>query len=212
MIINHIALLAIAAGVICSIVIVIDLLGHPQHMKIMNVVWPATALYSGPLVLLFYFSIGRKTAKSKPFWQSVLTGTLHCGAGCTLGDLAAANLLVLFPLQLFGNQLAAEWAVEYFAAFILGIIFQYYAIKPMKNVSVKDAFIAALKADTLSLTFWQIGMYGWMAVSYFLIFHRILKASEPVFWMMMQFGMMLGLVTAFPINWWLIKKGIKEAM
>lgn len=210
--INHIALLAIAVGVICSIVIVIDLFGHPQHMNIMNVVWPAAALYSGPLGLLFYFGIGRKTAKNKPFWQSVLTGTLHCGAGCTLGDLAAANLLVLFPLQLFGNKLATEWAVEYVAAFILGIIFQYYAIKPMKNVSVKDALIAALKADTLSLTFWQIGMYGWMAVSYFLIFHRILKASEPVFWMMMQFGMMLGLVTAFPINWWLIKKGIKEAM
>jgi hypothetical protein len=29
---------------------------------------------------------------------------------------------------------------------------------------------------------------------------------------MMQIAMVLGFITAFPTNWWLIKKGIKEAM
>ena len=33
-----------------------------------------------------------------------------------------------------------------------------------------------------------------------------------MFWFMMQIAMAIGLVTAFPSNWWLIKKGIKEAM
>jgi len=212
MIIRDVAQLAIGTGLICAAVIITDIVRHPLEMKIMNVVWPVTALYSGPIGLLLYLYIGRKQTKNKPFWQSVLTGTLHCGGGCTLGDLLAANLLLLFPLKIFGSQLAAEWTVEYIAAFTLGIIFQYYAIKPMKNLSIKEGFAAALKADALSLTFWQIGMYGWMAISYFLIFHRLLKATEPVFWLMMQFGMLLGLITALPVNWWLIKKGIKEAM
>lgn len=183
-------------------------------MKIMNVVWPVTALYSGPLGLWLYFYLGRKSNQKvkSPFWQSVLTGTLHCGAGCTLGDLLAANILLMVPFVLFGSKLAGEWVIEYLAAFTIGVIFQYYAIKPMKNLGPGKALVAALKADALSLTCWQIGMYGWMAISNFLIFHRVLRASEPVFWLMMQIGMIFGFLTALPINGWLIKNGIKEAM
>lgn len=206
---------------ICSmIVIAVDIIKHPQMMKIMNVVWPVTALYSGPLGIWAYFKIGRqmpkgnmeKNKQEKPVWQSVLKGALHCGSGCTLGDLIAASLITVFAIEFFNSQLITDWTIEYIVAFVIGIIFQYYAIKPMKNLSAKDALIAALKADTLSLTFWQIGMYGWMAIANFLIFHRLLKASDPVFWFMMQIGMLCGLATAYPINWILIKKGIKEAM
>lgn len=73
-------------------------------------------------------------------------------------------------------------------------------------------FEAALKADRLSLTSWQIGMSGWMAISFFSIFHQRLEASDPLFWFTMQIAMLLGFATAFPMNWWLIKKGIKEEM
>jgi hypothetical protein len=55
-------------------------------------------------------------------------------------------------------------------------------------------------------------MYGWMAIATFGIFHRGLKASDPVFWLMMQIGMLCGFVTSYPINWWLIRRKIKEAM
>jgi hypothetical protein len=29
---------------------------------------------------------------------------------------------------------------------------------------------------------------------------------------MMQIGMVAGFFTSYPINWWLLRKGIKEAM
>jgi hypothetical protein len=224
---SAIAIASISISVVCFIIIIVHLARHPQQMAIMNVVWPVTALYAGPLGLLIYFNIGGITAKEamkshknrhhgvshqKPFWQSVLTGTLHCGSGCALGDLFTANLLLVIPVTVFGSKMLGEWAIEYIAAFLIGIIFQYFAIKPMSNISAKDALIAALKADTLSLTAWQVGMYGWMAVCNLLIFHTLLKAPAPVFWLMMQIGMLLGLLTAYPVNWWLIKKGIKEAM
>jgi hypothetical protein len=36
-----------------------DLLnGHPPQMWVMDVVWPNTALYAGPLGLLAYFTTG----------------------------------------------------------------------------------------------------------------------------------------------------------
>ncbi len=148
----------------------------------------------------------------KPFWQSIVVGTLHCGSGCTLGDLIAEFSLLVFPFAAFGSILFGSWIVDYILAFLIGIIFQYYAIKPMKNLSSGKAIVAALKADTLSLTFWQIGMYGWMAVSTFLIFHQRLHADTPLFWFMLQAGMLLGFLTAYSVNWGLIKKGIKEAM
>lgn len=222
---NTIAYIFIAAGMICFIIILIDLLsGNLQQMMVMNFVWPITALYAGPLALIAYYKIGRLStkkvmmqnkkmpSKQKPFWQSVVVGALHCGSGCTLGDIMAETILIFVPVVVFGDKLYGAWAVDFAFAFVLGIVFQYYSIKPMKNLSPKKAFIAALKADTVSLTSWQIGMYGGMAIATFLIFKHHLEASTPVFWFVMQFAMLLGFMTAFPVNWWLIKKGIKEVM
>lgn len=225
MVLRTIAIISLALAGICSLIISIDLLtGHKQKMWIMNIVWPVTALYAGPVALLAYYTIGRRSlaekktpmhsdgGQKKPFWQSVVVGTLHCGSGCTLGDLTAEFGLLLFPFSLFGSWLLTSWVVDYVLAFLIGILFQYYAIKPMKNLSTGKAVAAALKADSLSLTCWQVGMYGWMAISIFVIFHQRLHADTFLFWFMMQIGMLLGFLTAWPVNWWLIKKGIKEKM
>lgn len=220
----------IIAG-ICALIILVDIFsGHKQKMWIMDIVWPVTGLYAGPLALFAYYTIGRKSVakkgkmnqdghehhqmhmQKKPFWQSVVNGTLHCGSGCTLGDIIAEFGLLLFPFAVFGSKLFGSWVIDFILAFLIGIIFQYYSIKPMRNLSSGKAIVAAVKADTLSLTSWQIGMYGWMAIAVFVIFHQRLEPTDPVFWFMMQVGMLLGFLTAYPVNWWLIKSGIKEAM
>ena len=55
-------------------------------------------------------------------------------------------------------------------------------------------------------------MYGWMAIVSFQIFGRELGKADPVFWFMMQIAMLFGFVTSFPVNWWLLKTGLKEKM
>ena len=225
---HWIAAVSLLLGLVSAVVISGDILaGHPQKMWIMNVVWPVTALYAGLFALYAYFSVGRMSAKpdapstsrsrqehtsEKPFWQSVGIGALHCGSGCALGDLAAEWLVFAFPLTIAGHKLFGSWIIDYLFAFAFGIAFQYFSIKPMRNLSVTEALKSALKADTASLTAWQVGMYGWMAISVFLIFGRELAKTDPVFWFMMQIAMLLGFVTAYPVNWWLIAKGIKEKM
>lgn len=207
-------------------------------MAVMNVVWPVTALYSGPLGIIAYYTIGRKKAKNGMMkkekggmmmhgdkhmmmhhqhktpvtWETVVKGCLHCGSGCTIGDMLASLFLLSVPVILFGSKLYGGWLVEFVFAFIAGIIFQYYAIKPMRQLSPGQALVAALKADTLSLISWQVGMYGWMAICTFVLFNRQLEAGDPLFWCMMQVGMLAGLITSYPVNWFLLKKGIKEAM
>jgi len=215
-----ISIVSIVIAILCALTIVIHIFtGHRQRMWIMDVVWPITALYSGPLGLWAYFKLGTLSTKNKskdqqeePFYQSTAVGALHCGAGCSLGDLTAEWALFFWPLTLFGMKIFATWTVDYVLAFLFGIAFQYFTIKPMKNLSVKDGLIAAVKADTLSLTAWQVGMYGWMAIVVFIIFGHELEKTNPTFWFMMQIAMLFGFITSYPVNWFLLKRKIKEAM
>ena len=216
---RSISLISISIALVSAAIIGAHVTVNRQRMWIMNLVWPITALFAGPLALLLYFTLGKFSLKhqpgppkEKPFWQSVLVGTLHCGAGCTLGDLVAEWFLFFVPLSLFGRKLFMAWAIDYILAFLFGIAFQYFTIKPMKGLSAMQGLIAALKADSLSLTAWQVGMYGWMAIVVFLMFGRELQKTDPLFWFMMQIAMLAGFLTSYPVNWWLIQTKIKEGM
>lgn len=77
-------------------------------------------------------------------------------------------------------------------------------------LGVKDGVFAAIKADTLSLTAFEVGLFGWMALTSFVFFNHQLHPDSPVYWFMMQSGMVIGFATSYPMNWWLISKGIKD--
>lgn len=208
------AIASLASGVVSAVWIGIDIFcGRRQPMWIMNIVWPVSGLYAGPLALWAWYSFGRDPDRTHLKWQGIALGVSHCGSGCTLGDLVVEGSLILLPpVMLFGHEMFAAWALDYCAAFIIGIAFQYFTIKPMGDKTSAQALWAAVKADTLSLTSWQIGMYGWMAIATFAIFSHPLNKTGPVFWFMMQIAMLFGFATAWPVNTWLIRKGIKETM
>lgn len=226
---HMIAIISLCIAGVSSLIVFGDIVaGNRQHMWIMNLVWPITTLYSGPLGLCFYFKVGRLStheamqqakargeenfSEEKPFWQIVAIATTHCGSGCTLGDIVAEWIMFATPFALFGQKLFGSWLLDYILAFAFGIAFQYFTIKPMKGLSPKAGLVAAVKADSLSLTAWQIGMYGWMAVVVFLIFGHEIEKTDPVFWLMMQIAMLAGFITSYPVNAWLVNKGIKEKM
>lgn len=214
---DHLRLISIvfvASGLVSGAVISLDILsGNKQPMMVMNFVYPLSGLYGGPFAVAFYYRVGKKvTTAHKPFWQSVAIGALHCGSGCALGDMMSETFLLWVPVTIFGSKLLGTWTVDFIFAFIIGIIFQYYAIRPMRKISASAAQTASIKADTLSLSCWQIGMYGWMALAFFVIFGHKFPITDPLFWFMMQIAMLFGFVTAYPMNWLLIKNGIKEAM
>ncbi|AQP53119.1 hypothetical protein CBF34_02600 [Vagococcus penaei] len=159
-----------------------------------------------------------------PMPVSVFVGTCHCGAGCTLADLMIETLLFFFPSLyviggyhwLFQERLYAGFVWAFVLAYIIGVTFQYLAIVPMKHLGRKEGIKAAIKADTLSLTAWQVGMYATVAFCQLWLFPNwfgsSIEANTPVFWFMMQIAMLIGFCTAYPMNWFLIKKGIKERM
>lgn len=241
------SIFSLMAGLICAGMVAADEKNDPQHMWIMNVVWPIVSLFAPVIAMVFYFKYGKMTARSHPknmmktnpgmkkgeamssmadtpYWVKVAKAASHCGSGCTVGDIIAEWLIFFVPTiavwfgykSIFADQIFAVWIADFILAFAIGVVFQYFTIKPMRDITVARGTYEAVKADALSLTSWQVGMYGFMAFAHFVIFGRILgvplEVNSAEFWFMMQIAMLCGFATAYPVNWWLVKVGIKEAM
>jgi hypothetical protein len=218
---------ALVLALICTIIVMIDVIRHPQSMAIMNVVWPTTALFGSVAVVWMYFHYGRETgdtgmhhhmehhgadmsdgSSATPFRVMVSKGTLHCGSGCAIGDIIAEWLAFLAPgiavwfgwHSLFAEKMYAVWVLDFILAFVLGIFFQYFAIAPMRNLSFSEGIVAALEADTLSLIAWQIGMYGFMAFAQIYIFGRVMGAMASVDSPEFWFAMQWAMVAGFIVS------------
>ncbi len=237
---HAIAWISITLAIASAAVIAIDEIRRPQQMAIMNIVWLATALYFSVFALWAYFRIGTRKSKAamarqkqtpsqpsrssagppqgssshpEPTPSQIAVATSHCGAGCMLADLSTEFLLGAAGITLFGLTLWASFVYDFLAAWTLGIIFQYFSIQPMRHLPPGQAVLAAIKADTLSITAFQVGMYAWMALVFFVLFPKPhLTPFDPRFWLMMQVAMILGDATAYPMNRWLVSSGLKEAM
>lgn len=136
----------------------------------------------------------------------------HCASGCTAGDVVGEWSVFLSSLTIAGSVLWADYAIDFALAYLVGIVFQYYSIAPRRGLSGWDGIKASLKADTISLIAFEVGMFAWMAFSNLVLFHPKLEPVEPAYWLMMQVAMLVGFLTAYPANWWLIRRGFKEAV
>ena len=225
---NAIAFIYILLSIAAALVVLADifLLGRRQPMGVMEAVWPLTLLYWGPLGLPFYFSFGRAAHSQArthehahghgdghgepPMWQAVFKGAAHCGAGCALGDFVAEWIAFGLGLALIGSALAARLTLSFVLAYAAGIAFQYFAIAPMRNLNFRAGVAAAVKADTFSLIAYEIGMFAWMIYRAY-----VWPAMQPTdwsYWLMMQIAMVCGFATTYPVNWLLIRFGVKERM
>jgi hypothetical protein len=211
---------SILLGLATAGLIAADVIRHPQRMKIMNIVWPVTGAYFPLAGWWLYTAMGRPMAVDaqeikgeKPYWKRIFLSATHCGSGCVIGDIIGAPIILLTGWIVFGERLFAEYVVEFAFAYLFGIAFQYFPIRAMRRILAHEAIIDAVKADTRSLTAFEVGMFAWMAVIYFLALaaHRP-DASSIVFWFVMQVGMVLGFLTTYPANWLLVKWGVKSGM
>ncbi|MGH2409366.1 MAG: DUF4396 domain-containing protein, partial [Chloroflexota bacterium] len=225
------SVLSLVLAIASAASILIDILARQRPMMtVMKWVWPITALYMGPLALWAYWTMGRSSAREmhgmddvpeadhasheqeRPFWQSVFLSTTHCGAGCSLGDLIAEWVVFWLGVTLAGRALWPEYIGDYTLAYLLGIAFQFFAIVPMRQLTVGAGIREAVKADTLSLTAFEVGLFGWMALMAFVFFHSPMRPDSVVYWFMMQIGMIIGFATSYPMNWVLVRRGVKEGM
>lgn len=218
------AVISLVLAGVCAVVILVDIRvrGFRQPMAVMEWVWPITALYLGPFGLWFYWRVGRTSSarwiaehgrRDHPYWVRVGVSSTHCGGGCTLGDVIAETLIFAFGLTLFGATIWASYVLDFTIALILGIAFQFFAIRAMSDGTTRELIGRAAKADVWSLTAFEVGLFGWMALMFWVFFpDPHLEADSATFWFLMQIGMAIGLATSYPMNRVLIARGVKEVM
>ena len=211
-----------------SLLILVRTLRTPQKMWIMDVVWPITALYFGPFAVSLYRKALPVSAKEPPSPEMKAMmerhkddpptriqnsiAVFHCGAGCSIGD-AIAERLVPAPGLNFAGEFGTKLLFDFAFAYVLGVAFQYFTIVPMRGLSFGKGLMAAIRADTISIALFEVGMFAWMAiVHYWLFVSPRLDPGMAAFWFMMQVAMIAGFFTALPANQWLIRKGWKEKM
>lgn len=228
---NIIAIIFILSGISLSSFVFIDTIKNKQTMPIMRIVWSLTMLWASWLGFLAYMSFGRqkqsaklmtvnsrmskpsgsmvmskmKTTKHK--WQSIALSTLHCGAGCSLADVIGESIS-----GGLGLSITIGWTLDYVLALIIGVYFQYMAIQQMGRVKFGAALSKAIKSDLLSLTAWQVGMYGFMYITFQCFAENGVDRLSFDFWFLMQLAMMAGFITSYPVNILLIKLGLKHSM
>jgi hypothetical protein len=226
-----VAWVALAVGFASALVIAVDiaLLGNRQHMAIMNPVWPISALYLGPLALWAYYTRGRRMSLKQmsahttdrmagdddpiSWWQVSLSDS-HCGAGCVLGDIGGEWIVWVTGWTIGSTAaLGPEFILDLPLAWTFGILFQYFAIAQRRGQIGQLAPLPdAIKADTLSILSFEIGLFGWMAIVHYILWSPPLPTDSSSWWFMMQIGMILGFLTSWPVNRWLLLKGVKEPM
>ncbi|WP_342596444.1 DUF4396 domain-containing protein [Salinicola lusitanus] len=223
-----------------AVAIAVDVSRRPQPMSIMNVTWPITGLYMPLVGWWAYCKMGRAAPRAaagqqdqaghdhhahadhghdhghhhgsdKPKWQSVFVSATHCGGGCTLGDVVTAPIATATGFALLGSTVLGHFALAFVGAYLFGVLFQYLPIRAMSDAGPAQALKDAIKADTLSLIAFQIGMYLWMLIALHAWLGEMDAFTAP-FWFMMQIAMLVGFMTSYPANWLLIERGIKHGM
>lgn len=155
---------------------------------------------------------GQQQEESDIKWWQIWNADTHCGAGCTLGDIGGEWIVFAFGLTIASRALYVDYIFDFVFAWTLGVVFQYFTIVPMRQLSPLRGIWAAMRADTLSIVAFQIGLFAGMAAYQLGIFDPELSKSTASYWFLMQLSMILGFFTAYPVNRWLIAVGWKERM
>lgn len=184
------------------------------ELTVMKWGWLLVTAYTGPVGLTVYVlsckepSAGTHERFITPLWKQGLGSTIHCLAGDATGIVVAAAVT-----GLLGLPMGIDFIVEYIVGFAFGLfIFQALFMKDMMGGSYRTALRRTMLAEWLSMNFVMAGMYPAMTI---LMMGRDMRAMEPtylVFWGAMSGAVLIGFATAYPINVWLVQKGLKHGM
>ncbi|MEO0796373.1 MAG: DUF4396 domain-containing protein [Verrucomicrobiota bacterium] len=179
---------------------------------VMKLAWVLVGAYTGPIGALIYSLSCRKPKDRShdefiaPTWKQATGSLLHCVAGDATGIILAA-IIVSF----FGLPNGFDLIIEYGAAFIVGLlIFQALFMISMYG----DYWLAVRKtlfAETVSMNMVMLGMFPVMLI----LKEHVPHSDSPArleFWGVMSVATIAAMITAYPINYWMVKRGLKHGM
>jgi len=140
-------------------------------------------------------------------WRQVLGSTMHCVAGDGVGILAGAVIASHFHLPK-----AADVALEYVFGFGFGwSIFQSLFMRGIAGGSYRRSLTSTFFPELLSMNCLMAGMVPVMTWAMNIV-PSGRDPSLPAFWFVMSMALLVGFITAYPMNWWLVSHHLKHGM
>ena len=192
--------------------VAIDIRQTPED-PVMKWGFVIVTVFTGPLGAFLYVLgcreplPGTHEAFVHAAWRQVLGSTMHCVAGDGLGIVAAAVIASLGHWP-WGWSLIAE----YTTGFLFGwTIFQALFMKSMAGGSYPASLRNTVWPEFLSMN----GVMAGMALVMGRGMPMVPRADNPAtmeFWFVMGMALTAGLLIAYPINAWLVHRGLKHGM
>ncbi len=187
--------------------------GNPEP-AVMKWGFVLVTLYMGPIGLLLYVLAdkeprpGQHEAFIQPLWKQGVGSTIHCVAGDATGIIGAAVIVALLGLPMW-----LDLIVEYIAGFALGLfVFQALFMKNMMGGSYWENVRKSFLPELISMNAMMAGMAPVMSL---LMMGRDMRAMDPtelLFWGVMSLGVIAGFALAYPVNVWMVAKGLKHGL
>jgi len=199
--------------VLSFIFVVYDLIVHTPEAGVMKVGWSLVVLYTGPVGLFFYFLTCREPMPHThekfvdKLWKQATGSEVHCLAGDATGIIIMAIFLSSFEFpRVF------EIFLEYVAGFVSGLlIFQALFMRKMMGGSYIKALKSSFYPELFSMNLIMAGMIPVMVI--WGVHDPLARdPSNLHFWGMMSLATIVGGLAAYPINRWLVDKGLKHGM
>jgi hypothetical protein len=171
-------------------------------------------VYLGPLGLLLYVLADKEPRPGehekfiRPLWKQGVGSTIHCVAGDATGIVLAAVITAVLGLPMW-----LDLIVEYLTGFTFGLfIFQSLFMKSMMGGTYWENVRKSFQPEFISMNCMMAGMAPVMS---FVMMGRDMRAMEPrelLFWGAMSLGVAAGFTTAYPINVWMVQRGLKHGL
>lgn len=127
--------------------------------------------------------------------------TIHCLTGCVIGEVAGLAIGVSLGLPIWAT-IALATGLAYLSGFALGL-------RPLirQGMSPLQALRTIWLGEAISIAVMEIAMnfadyhVGGMAAN---------SIIDPMFWLGIAVAVPAGFIAAWPVNWWLLRRNIKQ--
>ena len=204
----------LAIAILSAIYVAFDQFQNNPEAPVMKWGFVLVTLYMGPIGLLLYVMADKEPFAGtherfiQPLWKQGVGSTVHCVAGDATGIILAAVVTALlgFPMWI-------DVIVEYVFGFLLGLlVFQSFFMRAIMGGSYSENVRRSFMPELLSMNMMMAGMAPVMIL---LMMGRDMRAmwpGEALFWFVMSLGVTFGFAIAYPINLWLVAKGMKHGL
>ncbi len=188
----------ITVSLLAAAVIAYDTYGRGRRSGSVahEVVWITSALYLGPLAVMLHrrhggSSVDRTTSEDG---ETTAVAGLPGGSASAIAHLVGVPLVVASGITIAGIDL---WVMIIVIGVLAIALLSVHARISTRSADRPLPMATTLAVAAVTVLAFDVGMGGWMLLLHFNEYMP--PASEGSFWFLMQIGIVLGLLTGYPV-------------